>query len=70
VIPGAAGDVTDGEILGATWRGLKAPAEVVLVAAEVHARRGKANPRRLSSPEQQTEAAADCLGDRERGAHK
>ena len=65
-------------VRGAAWRGLGWPAEAAQEMVELHVqrveaaeRRGKANPWRLNSPEQQTEAAAaDCLGKEKRGAYR
>ena len=63
--PRATGDVARRGACGATWCGLKAPAEAVLEAAGLLARRvevarqlGSQIPRRSSSPEYKTEAAA------------
>jgi len=74
----AAGGLARMGVCGAAWRGLGWPAEAAQEMVELHVqrveaaeRRGKANPWRLSSPEQQTEAAAaDCLGKEKRGAYR
>ena len=63
VVLGAAGEVAQRELPWAAWRGLKVPAEAVLEAAGIHARRveaarrlGSPNPWRSSSPEFETGA--------------
>ena len=63
--PRAAGDVARRVACGATWHGLKAPAEAVLEAAEVLVRcvevarqHGSQIPWRSGSPEYETGAAA------------
>ena len=63
VVLGAAGEVAQRELPWAAWRGLKVPAEAVLEAAGIHARRveaarrlGSPNPQWSSSPEFETGA--------------